>query len=70
MNGSTRYIPTASAKNTGNRVGQVYGIGSFQGEEYMDTVTLAGVDGNILTAKNQGVGIANQTDQFDGLDGE
>ena len=46
-----------------------YGIGSFRGNEYIDTVTLVGEDGDILTAREQGVGVATQQTGFDGLDG-
>lgn len=63
------YVPTASARNTSLLVGQNYGIGSFRGDEFTDTVTLIGIDGEDLVAKNQGIGIETSSDQFDGLDG-
>lgn len=46
-----------------------YGIGQFRGEEYIDTVSLIGTDGEVLEAKNQGVGIATSSQTFEGLDG-
>lgn len=42
-----------------------YGIGSFSGTEYTDTVTL----GPGLVIKKQSIGVANKTDGFDDLDG-
>ena len=69
VGGDTPYVQTSSSVKTGNLVGMNYGIGSFRGEEYIDTVTLIGDDGDILTAREQGVGVATQQTGFDGLDG-
>lgn len=69
VNNSVRYVPTSTSKFTGDQVGVNYGIGYFRGDEYTDTVSLVATNGEILEAKNQGIGIATNTSQYDGLDG-
>ncbi|KAG6836009.1 hypothetical protein H0H93_012316, partial [Arthromyces matolae] len=60
------YIPTKSSFPTPNTVEEVYGSGTFSGNEFLDQVTLA--DGLVLT--NQSIGVANSTvGSFNGGDG-
>lgn len=58
------YTPGPNAKDTGNSVSVSYGSGSFNGEEYTDTVTFAG-----LTVKAQSIGAASSATGFSGVDG-
>ncbi|KII85185.1 hypothetical protein PLICRDRAFT_334879 [Plicaturopsis crispa FD-325 SS-3] len=59
------YTKTSTSKDTGGSVSVTYGSGSFSGEEYTDTVTLA--DGLVITG--QGVGVASSASGFSGVDG-
>ncbi|KAG9312015.1 acid protease [Chiua virens] len=54
-----------TGKNTGNSVSVSYGSGSFSGEEWTDTVTLAPG----LVIKSQSIGVASSATGFSGVDG-
>ncbi|KZP14852.1 acid protease [Athelia psychrophila] len=59
------YTRTSSSIDTGNNISVSYGSGSFNGEEYTDTVTLG--PGLIIT--KQSIGVAFNSTGFDGVDG-
>ncbi|OCH85904.1 acid protease [Obba rivulosa] len=58
------YVKTTSSHDTGQQVSVTYGSGEFSGEEFTDTVTLGS-----LVITNQGIGVASQSEGFDGVDG-
>ncbi|KAM3532974.1 hypothetical protein MY4038_003789 [Beauveria bassiana] len=59
------YNPGPNSKDTGHSVQVGYGSGGFYGEEYLDTVTIAG-----LSVSGQGVGVASYSQGFNqGVDG-
>ncbi|GAB5586440.1 hypothetical protein Unana1_01340 [Umbelopsis nana] len=62
---NTQYVPSSTAKDTGNSVSVSYGSGSFSGEEYTDNVSL----GSGFTIKSQSVGDASSATGFSGVDG-
>jgi len=59
------YKKTSSTVKTGYKLDIEYGIGSVEGLEYNDTVTLAPG----LVIKNQGIGAASKCVDFNGIDG-
>lgn len=59
---------SSTAVDTGYGINQTYGIGSFDGDAYRDTVTFQGEQGP-LSATNQLIGRATAQTTFDGLDG-
>jgi cathepsin E len=59
---------SSTAVDTGLGINQTYGIGSFDGDAYRDTVTFRGEQGP-LSANGQLIGRATSQDTFDGLDG-
>jgi len=59
------YVETSTSVATGETVSVDYGSGSFSGNEYTDTVTLA--SGFAITA--QSIGVATESEGFDGVDG-
>ncbi|THH16343.1 hypothetical protein EUX98_g9313 [Antrodiella citrinella] len=61
----TPYTPTSTSNQTGNSVAFTYGSGDFSGTEFIDRVDL----GNGLVILQQGLGVANETDDFEGVDG-
>ncbi|KZV69141.1 acid protease [Peniophora sp. CONT] len=61
----TPYEPTSTSENTGDLVEVQYGSGLFLGEEFTDTVTL----GNNITVANQSIGVATESEGFNGVDG-
>ncbi|KAF9228380.1 acid protease [Gyrodon lividus] len=62
---SKAYDPTSTSKTTGETVSITYGYGSFSGEEWLDTVTLAPG----LTIPQQSIGVANKSEGFSNFDG-
>ncbi|OJA14470.1 hypothetical protein AZE42_05288 [Rhizopogon vesiculosus] len=62
---NTTYKPTSTSHSTGNTVNVSYGSGSMTGKEYTDTVTL----GANLVIKNQSIGVASSTQDFQDVDG-
>jgi len=60
-----RYVETATSIPTLEGVAVTYGSGSFNGNEWRDTVTLA--DG--LVIKDQSIGAAYKSTGFEGVDG-
>ncbi|KAK8144511.1 hypothetical protein G3M48_005718 [Beauveria asiatica] len=59
------YKPGPNSKDTGHSVQVGYGSGGFDGEEYLDTVSIAG-----LSVPGQGVGVASDSWGFrNGIDG-
>ncbi|KAI8972455.1 acid protease [Trametes punicea] len=59
------YVPTSSSIQTHNTVTVSYGSGSFSGVEFADTVSV----GDGLTVYCQGVGAAQSSQGFEGVDG-
>ncbi|KAF8078962.1 aspartic peptidase A1 [Lyophyllum atratum] len=59
------YVRTSASATTPNRVSVTYGSGSFSGNEFTDTVTLA--PGLVLTG--QSIGVATTSTGFEGTDG-
>ena len=79
-----QYVATSSSQDTGNPISVTYGSGEFSGEEceciitptetllitnfmystVTDDVTIGGI-----TISSQSIGVANQSQGFDGLDG-
>ncbi|OSX56970.1 hypothetical protein POSPLADRAFT_1067980 [Postia placenta MAD-698-R-SB12] len=59
------YVQTSTSEATGETVSVTYGSGSFEGNEYTDTVTLA--SGFVIAG--QSIGVATTSDGFDGVDG-
>ncbi|PCH36920.1 acid protease [Wolfiporia cocos MD-104 SS10] len=59
------YVKTSTSEATGVEVEVEYGSGEFEGEEYLDTVTLA--SGYAITS--QSIGVASSSEGFDGVDG-
>jgi cathepsin E len=64
-NSTNPYVKTATSVATNDVVGVTYGSGSFQGMEFVDQVTLAPG----LVIKNQSIGVSEQSQGFDGVDG-
>ncbi|KAF8448673.1 aspartic peptidase domain-containing protein [Boletus edulis BED1] len=62
---SQRYVATNSSVNTGNSVSMTYGSGAFNGEEWLDTVTLT----PDLVIDQQSIGVASWVVGVDGFDG-
>ncbi|KAJ6611442.1 acid protease [Mycena sp. CBHHK59/15] len=62
---SKPYKPTSTSKDTRNKFEITYGLGSCSGTEYTDEVTLSPK----LVIKDQPIGVADQANQMDGLDG-
>ncbi|KAJ3542726.1 hypothetical protein NM688_g5942 [Phlebia brevispora] len=62
---SQKYVKTSTSKSTGDTVTVSYGSGSFSGNEYTDTVTLA----PNLVIQNQSIGVASTAQGFEGVDG-
>ncbi|EKM61624.1 uncharacterized protein PHACADRAFT_112385 [Phanerochaete carnosa HHB-10118-sp] len=60
----SKYVATSTSKNTDNTVSVSYGSGSFSGEEYTDQVTLGS-----LVINDQSIGVASQSEGFQGSDG-
>ncbi|KAM5546168.1 hypothetical protein V8D89_000294 [Ganoderma adspersum] len=60
----TPYVNTSSSVDTGADVQVSYGSGFVIGEEYTDTVTIGK-----LVIKNQGIGVAEFSSGFSGVDG-
>ncbi|KAG1747796.1 acid protease, partial [Suillus paluster] len=60
-----KYVRTSTSVPTGQQVNVTYGLGSFTGVEYSDTVTLA----PDLVIANQSIGDALQYADFEGIDG-
>ncbi|KAM3512168.1 hypothetical protein MY11210_004156 [Beauveria gryllotalpidicola] len=58
------YQPGPKSKDTGHSIEVGYGSGAFEGEEYIDTVSIAG-----LTVASQGVGVASESRGFKAVDG-
>jgi len=56
---------TSTTVQTSDRVSVTYGSGSFSGNEFTDTVTLA--SGLVIT--KQSIGVATRSEGFDGVDG-
>ncbi|GLB35829.1 putative peptidase A1 [Lyophyllum shimeji] len=64
--GATKaYVRTSTSQQTSNRVSVTYGSGSFSGNEFIDTVTLAPG----LVIPNQSIGVATTSSGFQGTDG-
>ncbi|OSX57421.1 hypothetical protein POSPLADRAFT_1156721 [Postia placenta MAD-698-R-SB12] len=59
------YVVTSTSEDTGESVSVDYGSGSFSGEEYTDTVTIA--SGYSITG--QSIGVASTSEGFSGVDG-
>ncbi|KAI0761374.1 aspartic peptidase A1 [Trametes elegans] len=59
------FVPSSTTQPTGDIVSVTYGSGSFTGYEVLDTITLA----NGLTLPNQSIGVALQSEGFDGVHG-
>ncbi|KAI0357861.1 acid protease [Trametes cingulata] len=59
------FVQTSSTRQTRDRVAVTYGSGFVQGTEFTDTVTL----GNGLTIQGQSIGVATESEGFDGVDG-
>ncbi|KAI0329987.1 acid protease [Cubamyces sp. BRFM 1775] len=59
------FVKTSSSKQTTDSVSVTYGSGGFSGIEFDDTVSLGGS----LKATGQGVGAANSSSGFQGVDG-
>ncbi|KAF9015688.1 aspartic protease [Cyathus striatus] len=59
------YVKTSTSTQTSNRVSVTYGSGSFSGNEFTDTVTLA----SGLVIPKQSIGVATRSSGFDGVDG-
>ncbi|KAI1791964.1 acid protease [Ganoderma leucocontextum] len=59
------YVPTETSQDTGNTVSVSYGSGQWSGEEWNDAVTLS----PDLVIVNQGIGVANSSTGFSGVDG-
>ncbi|KZT08195.1 acid protease [Laetiporus sulphureus 93-53] len=59
------YVVTSTSEDTGESVSVTYGSGYFEGEEYLDTVTLA--SGYAIT--QQSIGVASYAEGFSGVDG-
>jgi pepsin A len=59
------YVKTSTSKDTGGTVSVTYGSGSFSGEEFKDTVTIAPK----LVIKTQSIGVASQSQGFNTVDG-
>ncbi|OCH86421.1 aspartic peptidase A1 [Obba rivulosa] len=59
------YVQTSTSQTTGQQVAVDYGSGSFSGNEYLDTVTIAPG----LTIQRQSIGVATQSEGLNGLDG-
>ncbi|EKM61625.1 uncharacterized protein PHACADRAFT_204793 [Phanerochaete carnosa HHB-10118-sp] len=60
----TKYVATSTSMNTGESVSVTYGSGSFSGTEYTDQITLGS-----LAIKDQSIGVASQSQGFQGVDG-
>nr|AHA86292.1 aspartic protease 2 [Leucoagaricus gongylophorus] len=58
------YVRTSTSQQTGNSVAVSYGSGSFSGNEFTDTVTLAS-----LSIPGQSIGVATRSSGFEGTDG-
>jgi cathepsin E len=59
------YRKTSSSQPTNDTVSVLYGSGQFLGDEYTDTVAI----GPGLTISEQSIGVATQTEGFNGVDG-
>ncbi|KAI5119243.1 hypothetical protein M0805_008794 [Coniferiporia weirii] len=59
------FVETSSTQVTGDEVAVEYGSGFFIGEQIFDTVTLS----DALVITNQGVGVAEISEGFEGVDG-
>ncbi|KAG2066930.1 acid protease [Suillus decipiens] len=62
---SNPYVETSPSFCTGEHVGVAYGTASFHGIEYLDYVTV----GPGLTVILQSIGVASESNGFDGVDG-
>ncbi|TDL28097.1 aspartic protease [Rickenella mellea] len=61
----TAYKQTSTSTKTKDSVSVTYGSGEFSGTEFTDQVTL----GSGLTIPKQSIGVASQSQGFDGVDG-
>ncbi|KAJ7489133.1 aspartic peptidase A1 [Mycena latifolia] len=59
------YVRTSTSISTGQRVEVTYGSGDFEGNEFVDQVTIAPG----LVISNQSIGVATSSDGFEGVDG-
>ncbi|OJT11874.1 Polyporopepsin [Trametes pubescens] len=59
------FVQTSSSRQTADRVSVTYGSGDFSGTEFTDNVSL----GSGLNIKGQSIGVASESDGFDGVDG-
>ncbi|TFL03666.1 acid protease [Pterulicium gracile] len=59
------YNRTRTSKPTGSKVGVSYGSGSFDGDQFLDLVTIS----YKLTIPDQSIGVANKSKGFNGFDG-
>ncbi|KAJ3991904.1 family A1 protease [Lentinula boryana] len=62
---TTKYVPSSTSTDTGDRVSVSYGSGEFSGTEYIDQVTLS----SSLVIKSQSIGVASSSEGFEGTDG-
>jgi cathepsin E len=62
---NTPYHPTSGSIDTGFQVNVSYGSGSFNGEEYLDAVTMS----SSLVIEKQSIGTATSSMGFQGVDG-
>ncbi|KAI0822360.1 acid protease [Trametes gibbosa] len=59
------FVQTSSTRQTQDRVSVTYGSGDFSGTEFIDNVDL----GNGLSINGQSIGVATESEGFDGVDG-
>ncbi|KAJ3753638.1 family A1 protease [Lentinula raphanica] len=62
---TTKYMPSSTSTDTGDRVSVTYGSGEFSGTEYIDEVTLS----SSLVITSQSIGVASSSEGFNGTDG-
>ncbi|KAJ3753637.1 family A1 protease [Lentinula raphanica] len=62
---TTKYVPSSTSTDTGDRVSVTYGSGEFSGTEYIDEVTLS----SSLVITSQSIGVASSSEGFEGTDG-
>ncbi|KAI0634024.1 acid protease [Trametes polyzona] len=59
------FVQTSSTRQTQDQVSVTYGSGDFSGTEFLDNVSL----GSGLNINGQSIGVATESEGFDGLDG-
>ncbi|KAI0634025.1 acid protease [Trametes polyzona] len=62
------FVQTSSTRQTQDRVSVTYGSGDFSGTEFIDNVVIGGAN-SALKINGQSIGVATESEGFDGVDG-